>query len=38
MEITFSTSHKVEGAGSGKRWESNVAAVRGQMSQTGGAI
>ena len=36
MEIAFSTSHKVEGVGSGKRWESNVAAVWGQMSTGGG--
>ena len=36
MEIAFSTSQKVEGVGSGKRWECNVAAVWGQMSTGGG--
>ena len=35
-EIAFSTSHKVKGVGTGKRWESNVAAVWGQMTTGGG--
>ena len=35
-EIAFSTSHKINGIGSGKRWESNVAAVWGQMATGGG--
>lgn len=34
--IEFSTSHKVSGIGNGKRWESNVAAVWGQMATGGG--
>ena len=35
-DIAFSTSHKIGGVGSGKRWESNLAAVWGQMASGGG--
>ena len=35
-EIAFSTSRKIDGIGSGKRWDSNVAAVWGQMATGGG--
>ena len=36
MDISFSTSRKIDGIGSGKRWQSNVAAVWGQMAAGGG--
>ena len=36
LEIAFPTSSKVNGVGSGQRWESNLAAVWGQMSTGGG--
>ena len=35
-DIAFSTSHKIGGVGNGKRWESNLAAVWGQMASGGG--
>ena len=35
-EIEFPTSHRVDGIGKGRRWESNVAAVWGQMVTGGG--
>ena len=36
LEIAFSTSTKIDGVSSGKRWECNVATVWGQMCNGGG--
>ena len=36
LEVAFPTSSKIVGVGRGQRWESNLAAVWGQMSTGGG--
>ena len=36
LEVAFPTSSKITGVGRGQRWESNLAAVWGQMSTGGG--